>query len=197
MKKWNGKVKVYGPGLTYIFDVEINIPEKLYARAKRRSENNKPLTSSVYNEIQKRLDAQFDLKDYLNEHQSPEDFCVIDSWVVDPGDSELGNLREKFVGKRIDEGWEADTEESTEHTHEIEDCDEDIRYTHITYSFNNKGILTDIISVTSEILESDGPRGGALVEDYPDYGEAEDYFQELVDEYEDYEDEDDEDEEDD
>lgn len=54
----------------------------------------------------------------------------------------------------------------------------------IRYHVNNKGILIDIDSVKTEILESDGVKGGSLVETNPDYYVAEDFFQDLIAEFE-------------
>jgi hypothetical protein len=55
----------------------------------------------------------------------------------------------------------------------------------LVYEINSKGILVDIKQIYTVTLGSDGCRGGSVEELYPDYYEAEEYFQELVYEYED------------
>lgn len=187
MKKWSGKVKVFGPEEMRIFDVDIKIPERLYARAIKRSEEGKPLSAAIYAEISKRLEKQFKLKDYLSEFDDEDNFCVEDTWVVDPVDGELMALNERYAGKRVAEGWDSDKEETKTFQEERETC-ETCSYTYIDYAVNNHGILVKITSVRTRSMEYDDVKGGAFTDDYPKYSLAEELFDELVSEFEDYDD---------
>ena len=220
MKQWNGKVTVFGEDRTYVFDVVADISNKLYERAMECYNRGEGLGEDIRKKIADAIYASFDIEEYIEydewmmlEKPEREDcesdeeyeealeefeeekekyydnFCIDRITVEDKG--LFLKLKKQFCGKKISDGWDGE-ETGTKEIREELSGNDGLDTTTLVYEINSKGILVDIKQIYTVTLGSDDCKGGSVEEIEPDYYEAEEYFQELVYEYEDDYEEDDE-----
>lgn len=214
MKSWSAYVQLNGEEISDYYDIEFEVPEKLYSKmqtaikkgiplvncpfydelgkkayAAAEAEINRSLRESAYGDKPERSDYDCgeDYEEALEDYLSSDsiDNYSIESFkIFDPGYE--ANFKSKFIGKTCPD-YASGEAYSKDFEYEDDDC---CASYYLTVHFDEDGTITDITDISGEALESEDVKSSSWDDCEPDFDFIESCLTEELfgEEYEDDED---------